>query len=293
MVENPKYPMSELTGEDIEILDQIIIKYAVKSYAITKKYTNAMQYAKKILKDLSSGSDVAGLFTLAYAKNDSIDRMYRPVELNQRLANDLRNIIERDYEYEAEGGREVSILLHSRDLRERVLKKLETLGVFMHLEGKQEIKLHEHKVTTPGKKSVDNQNGDDRGGYPSAYKMTKDFVKIRKTIEKTAAVEYIHAKLISSGLALALTKHVLLASLHAAKMDKKVFITMMTMGAKFVNDRLTEDDINRLEVSFQNLQSITDTQMQAIAENLAKFLMNNRSYYEQLLFFIALMKDEP
>jgi hypothetical protein len=293
MVENPKYPMSELTGEDIEILDQIIIKYAVKSYAIMKKYTNAMQYAKKILKDLSSASDVAGLFTLAYAKNDSVDRMYKPVELNQRLANDLRNIIEREYEYEAQGGREVSILLHRRDLRERVLKRLETLGVFMHLEGKQEIKRHEHKVRTPRKKGAGNQNGDDGGGYPSAYMMTKDFLKIRKTIEKTAAVEYIHAKLISSGLALILTKHILLAFLHAAKMDKKAFLTMMTTGAKFMNEGLTKDDINRFEVSFQNLQSSTDTQMQAIAENLAKFLMNNRSYYEQLLFFIALMKDEP
>ncbi|MGA8084783.1 MAG: hypothetical protein WB988_23255 [Candidatus Nitrosopolaris sp.] len=291
MVENPKYPMSELTGEDIEILDRIIIIYAVKSYAIMKKYTNAMQYAKKILKELSSGSDVAGLFTLAYAKNDSVDRMYKPVELNQRLANDLRNIIEGDYE--AQGGREVTILLHRRDLRERVLKMLETLGVFMHLEGKQEIKRHEHKVRTPRKKGAGYQNGDDRGGNPSAYMMTKDFVKIRKTIEKAAAVEYIHARLISSGLALVLTKHILLAFLHAAKMDKKAFITMMTMGAKFMNDSLTEDDTNRSEVSFQNLQSCTDTQMQAIAENLAKFLMNNRSYYEQLVFFIALMKDEP
>jgi hypothetical protein len=188
MVENPKYPMSELTGEDIEILDRIIIIYAVKSYAIMKS-TNAMQYAKKILKDLSSGSDVAGLFTLAYAKNDPVDRMYKPVELSQRLANDLRNIIERDYEYEADGGRQVSILLHRRDLRERVLKRLETLGVFMHLEGKQEIKRHEHKVRTPKKKDAGNQNGDDRGGYPSAYMMTEDLLKIRKTIEKTAAVD--------------------------------------------------------------------------------------------------------
>jgi hypothetical protein len=293
MVENPKYPMSELTDEDIEILDRIIIIYAVKSYAIMKKHTNVIQYAKKILKGLSSASDVAGLFTLAYAKNDSVDRMYKPVELNQRLANDLRNIIEQDYDYEAEEGCKASILLHRRDLRERVLKRLETLGVFMHLEGKQEIKRQEHKVATPGKKRAGNQNGDDRGGYPSAYIMTKDFINIRNTIEKTAAVEYIHAKLISSNLALVLTKHILLPFLYAAKMDKRAFITMMTMGAKFMNDRLTENDINKFELSFQNLQSYTDTQMQAIAENLARFLMNNRSYYEQLLFFIALMKDEP
>jgi hypothetical protein len=104
MAENPKYSVSELTGEDLGILNRIIIIYAVKSYAIMKKYTNTMQYAKKILKDLSSGSDVAGLFTLAYAKNDPVDRMYKPVELNQRLANDLRNIIEQDYDYEAEEG---------------------------------------------------------------------------------------------------------------------------------------------------------------------------------------------
>jgi hypothetical protein len=292
MVENPKYLVSGLTGEDIEILDRIIIIYAAKSYAIMKKYTNTMQYAKKILKELSSGSDVAGLFTLAYAKNDPVDRMYKPVELNQRLAYDLRNILEQDYDYEAEAGCKASILLHRRDLRERVLKKLETLGVFMHLEGKQEIKRQEHKAT-PGKKRAGNQNGDDRGGHPSAYMMTNDFINIRNTIEKTAAVEYIHAKLISSNLALVITKHILLPFLYAAKMDKKAFITMMTMGAKFMNDRLTENDFNKFEVSFQNLQSYTDTQMQAIAENLAKFLMNNRNYYEQLLFFIALMKDEP
>jgi hypothetical protein len=59
----------------------------------------------------------------------------------------------------------------------------------MHLEGKQEIKRHEHKVRTPKKKDAGNQNGDDRGGYPSAYMMTEDLLKIRKTIEKTAAVD--------------------------------------------------------------------------------------------------------
>jgi hypothetical protein len=47
MVENPKYSVSMLTDEDIEILDRIIIKYAVKFYAIMKMYPNATEYAKK------------------------------------------------------------------------------------------------------------------------------------------------------------------------------------------------------------------------------------------------------
>jgi hypothetical protein len=229
------------------------------------------------------------LFTLAFVKNDPQDRVFKPAKLNQRLANEIRKTIEQDYEAEAESPA-ANILLHPRDLRERVLKKLEDLGVFIRLEGKQEIIRQEHKARTPGKKSSDNQNGDKRGGKQPAYMMTEDLAKMRKTMEKAGAIEYIHRKIISSGLALALTKYSLLVFLHLAKLDKTAFFRMMTMSAKSANHEWTGDDNRKLELYFQSLQPITNIQLQEYAEKGAKFLINNRGYYEQLLFFIALIK---
>ena len=44
-----KYPSQKLTNEDKQILDQIIIKYALNFFALTEKYPNPKQYAEQII----------------------------------------------------------------------------------------------------------------------------------------------------------------------------------------------------------------------------------------------------
>jgi hypothetical protein len=53
MVEMAKYSQAGLTDEDIEVLDRIIINYAVKFYPTMEMYPDPMDYAKEIIKILS------------------------------------------------------------------------------------------------------------------------------------------------------------------------------------------------------------------------------------------------
>lgn len=289
MAETTKYPDSELTYEDKAILDQIVIKYAVKYYAMTREYQDPKDYATKvILKKLQSDSNLNILLSLGYAKNDQPDHLHRPRELNQRLVNDIRKTIELDYE-DDDGFCVDRLLLRPSVLRERVLKPLEEMGVLIRIVEQKEIDSYDH-ARGPGKKGSGTKERENRGGNPSAYIMSQSLAQIKSTMKKPHAIDYIQAKIIGSGLALALTKYKQLAFLYAAKIDKNIFLRMMTIGANFMNEDWTEDDTRRLGDTFQGLQSLSDNQVQEYAEKGAIFLLNNRSYHEQLLFFSALMK---
>ena len=290
MAEMTKYHESELTHEDIVILDQIVLKYAVKYYAITREYPDPKNYATKvILKKLQKDCNLDILLSLGYAINDRPDHPHRPGELNQRFANDIRKTIELDFEDE-DGICVDRHLLRPSVLRERVLKPLEEMGVFLRIAEQKEIDLYEHDARGPGKKASGTKEGGNRGGNPSAYVISQSLAQIKNTLKKPHAIDYIQAKIIASGLALALTKYKQSAFLYAAKIDKPIFLRMMTIGARLMNEDWTEDDTHKLGDTFQALQSLSDDQVQELAEKGATFLINNRCYHEQLSLLIHLMK---
>jgi hypothetical protein len=98
VVKNAKYQAQNLTDEDKEILYQVVFKYAMLFYNLTQKYASPKEYAKKeILKIIQSDKDIATLYTLIYAKNYSPGYLFKPGEINQKLANDMRNSIQQDY----------------------------------------------------------------------------------------------------------------------------------------------------------------------------------------------------
>jgi hypothetical protein len=186
VVEKPKYSAQNLTDEDREILYQVVFKYAMLFYNLTQKYASPKEYAKKeILKIIQSDKDIATLYTLIYAKNYPPDYLYKPGEINQKLANDMRNSIQQDYRdmttQTDDDDEHHERFLHPRDLREKVLKNLESYGIILHLEGKDKIRHHQREVRRPGKKSL---SDDDRGGKPSAYIVTEKVEKLKKAIEK-------------------------------------------------------------------------------------------------------------
>jgi hypothetical protein len=180
MAKNPKYPESELADEDKKILDGVIVKYAVKFQELRKKYPDPRVYVKnEIIKNFDSDAVLGTLLTTAYAKNDPLNTIFEPGQINRRLARDTRHAIEHDMESSV-GCEEINHthnFLKPRDLREGVLKKVEDLNIFVHLEGKKEIIQHRRKIKNLAKKI------DDRGGYPSAYVTSDDVIKIRKIVE--------------------------------------------------------------------------------------------------------------
>jgi hypothetical protein len=294
MAKNPKYPAQKLTNEDKEILNQAVFKYAVEFYALTEKYPDAKKYAEKaILKKMHSNTNIAAIYTIIYARNYPSDYVFRPGQINERLANDIRRTIPKDFmKFKSKDNEDhLKRFLHPPDLRERVLKKLENMGIFIHLEGKEEIRRQEHRKTRrPGKKgSSDEVRGDDHGGKQSAYKVTEEVKKLKNAMEKPGAIDFLYEKLIKTGLAHKLAKFKMLACLHAAKIDEAVLHKIMGIGASLMQDNIKQQDTTNFKLLHQRLQLFDDNQLEQHADNIAKSLIEDRGYYA-LLSISGLLK---
>jgi hypothetical protein len=223
-------------------------------------------------------------------KNYPPDHLFKPREINEKLANDIRIVTQQNYkeivveEHEAEKG-----FLHPRDLREGVLEKLEKEGIFLHLEGKKEIRNQQYKTARLGRKSSSDKVHDDRGGKRSAYIITEEVMKLKKAMEKPGAIDFLHNKVIGSGLAHQLTKFQMLAFLNAAKMNEAAIHNMIGAGASFFQDKIGEDDYESSKIMHQNLQLCGDNQLDQYADNMTKSLIEDRGYYA-LLFIAGLLK---
>jgi hypothetical protein len=286
MANTPKYPSQKLTKEDIDILEKIITRYLVKFYALTQKYPNPKVYAEKvILRRMQSNGTIGTLYVMASAINYPSNHIFEPGQINKKLASDIRNAIGQDYR-DLSSEQNDNGLLHSRDLRERVLDKLEVLGIFVNISGKKEIRQESRSIK---KGNTETKIKDDRGGKPSAEKLTDDVKKLKKVMEKPESLDFLYEKIIKSGLAHKLAKYKLLAVLHAAKMDEKILHKMMGIGATFMRDNIGEKDAASFKLLHQGLQFYDDNQLEEITDNIAESLIQDRGYYV-FLFLSSLLK---
>jgi hypothetical protein len=108
-------------------------------------------------------------------------------------------------------------------------------------------------------------------------------------MNKSDALDFLHDKIIKSGLALKLAKYLLLAILYTAKMDEQVAQRLMGIGASFFQSKVTENDSSKSSAIHQKLQTIDDDQLEQYANNVAKSVIEIRKYYA-LLFVAGLLK---
>jgi hypothetical protein len=290
VTEKAKYHAQKLTEEDIDILDQVFLKYAVKYYALTQQYPNPKKYAEKISKTVKSEKDFAPLYTIAYLKNAPYDHLFKPSELNQRLANDMQqsyiNITTEMEDYLSQNKR----LLRPRFLRENVLQKLEEDGILLRLEGKKELRSYQRLLQRPGKKPSNRPTYNARGGKPSAYKVSEEVEKLKKVMARPEALDYLCDKVIKSGLAYKLAKFNFLAFLHTAKMNKKFVECTMGLGASLFQEGFTKEDVNDFRYTFEQLNTKDDNQLAEIADSIAKAAASDPQYYNIILFMAGLLK---
>jgi hypothetical protein len=295
MVKRPKYPAQNLTEEDKEILDQAVFKYAVKFYALIQQYPSPKKYAeKRILKSIQSDKDIAELHIVTYLRNSASGYIFKPGEINQRLANDIRNSIQNNYRdmtvTELQDDEHSKRFFNPRYLRENVLKELERYGIILHLEGKHEIKSHQLEKPHPGKRSSSKEVNNDHGGKPSAYIVTEEVEKLKKAMNKPQAIDFLYNKIIRSRLAHKLAKYNFSAFLYAAKMsDESGIHRMMKAGASFFQNTTTQQDSASFKTMFLQLQRIDDNQLEQIADDLAKSAIEDPGY-NALLFMGGLLK---
>ena len=287
-----KYPSQKLTNEDKQILDQIIIKYALNFFALTEKYLNPKQYALQVsLKRIRYDPNIAILYSISHVRTNPSDALYIPGQLNEQIANDIRKTIIASYPRLAlEDHNSSKGFLHPRDFRERVTKKLEDAGIFLHLEGKNEIRSQEEKTRRPGRKKSSDEVHVHHGGKQSAYTITDEIEKLIMTIKKSKAIEYVHEKIMSSNLPHRFAKFSLLVFFHLEKLDEVSLHKMMGIGKVIVNDDIKQIDKSHL-VNFQRfLSRIGDHQLEQLADNGAQLLIKEPNYQVLLLFLAGLSK---
>jgi hypothetical protein len=261
---------------------------------LRKKYLNSKAYAENaILKYLHSKAEVWNLHTMLYARNDPPGTLIEPGQLNRRLANDTRYTLKND----ALTGNEDSTsstgnFLHPRDLRERVLEKNVDWNILAHLEGKKNISAHKSKIKEKHTKAHENQNIEDRGGFPSAYVISDEIMQIRSIAGKTGAANYIRERMNLYGLGYDLAKYLMEALFHAAKMDKGMLPLIIGIGTRMcMNNDLAESEISEIQTFSQSLQSISDSDIEILADNAAKLLIADQGYNEMLIFVSTFIRN--
>jgi hypothetical protein len=81
------------------------------------------------------------------------------------------------------------------------------LNIVVHLKGKRNINVHNHKVKNQPTKTPTNENIEDRGGYPSQYVISEEIVRIRNIAQKTGAADSIRERLNEYGISFDLIKN--------------------------------------------------------------------------------------
>ncbi|HET9807787.1 MAG TPA: hypothetical protein VFP49_12845 [Nitrososphaeraceae archaeon] len=290
--EKTKYSAQKLTNDDKKILDQIVIKYALKFYALTEKYPCPKKYVEEvILKRIHYDANIALLYSISYIRTNPSIYQYKPGQLNENIANDIRNTIIESYpRLVLEDPSNFKGFLPPRDLRERVTKKLVDCNILNELEGKEAIRKEEQKTRLPGRKSSSDEVRDNLGGKPFAYQATDEVEKLKKTIKKSGAIEYVYDRIMSSNLPHKFAKFSLLVFFHASKLDEIATQKMLGIGAAMMKDMGRRIDRSEL-LSFKRfLDSFDDEKLEQYADEGAQFLINERTYHTLLFFLAGLLK---
>src|SRR6185437_425797 len=283
MVENAKNLSLELNEDDKEILDKVVLNYAVKFYALTQQYPSPKKYAEEyLLKAVNKDSNIAAVFTITYAMTSPHGQQIRPGELNQKLANNIQNAFKEQYidvASQLQNNEFVKKFLSPHDLRMDVLKKLDDQGIFIHLTTEEEIRRQQDRRSHSYGRSSSTTIYNERGGRLSVYILADDVERLKRAMEKTGSIEYLYREMIKSGLAEKLFKFHALAFLHAAKLDKRVLDMAIGAGASFFQESQGIVDTAK---AFQQLQQIDDNKLEQTIDSQIKSIVEDRGYYSML-----------
>jgi hypothetical protein len=278
MAKKAKYHAQELTDEDKRLIGQISLKFAAKLFALISKYPNPKDYAEEvILKDVHSKNYSAGVHMLAIIKNATSNRTFKPHEINQKLANIIRN-------YDVQQDVKSSVLLDPSSLR-RVLKDHEESGTLLHLTKKDEIKEFERETRRPGKKTSSDQ---DNGGKPSAYLLTEELQKMKNVMEKPGAKELFYMQIDIDDLAYKLMKYIMLAVLHAAKTDENALSTLLSFGAAPIQHAIKKEDI--LEFNAKHQWLLDHNHLEEFVNSAAEDFVRSHGFDKFLIAAFGLFK---
>jgi hypothetical protein len=222
MIGKRKNP-SQLTDEDREIINQVVVICVAMMFIATTKYT-AKQFAKKFF--LSSSKEKNSLlYLLLNTTNKTTDRLYRSEELRKEISRAM-------LDGKQQGSSDVTTLVNDRlnhyirsSHMTESLKILEALGAYQNIIDKKEIR-HQEKRHRPGKRKASDKPYNDRGGRPSRYKITANVERIKNAMAMPDAVNLLRNRLLLLRIFYEYQKFMIFVLFYALRKNKKAVIDL-------------------------------------------------------------------
>jgi hypothetical protein len=154
------------------------------------------------------------------------------------------------------------IYLDPRRITE-MLQKLESVGVYLNITGKKQIKSQRGK-TKRGKRQKHDTTIPNPAGRPSVYKITDLFQKLKRVMSKPEAQDLLYKHLKQSKLLYKYEKFMIEAGYHAIRMDETVAQKMIKATD---SDPVTDSAINLFR---KHLLTLDDSELEALAAKRAE-----------------------
>jgi hypothetical protein len=235
-------------------------------YNVTKEYRNPKDYAEKvILKKTKSKQNLATIRQLYNARKEESRQLVDSSRVNKELAKVMSNGIKQDtidITTSLDDNVQPDIYLDPRRNTE-VLQKLESIGVYLNIRGKKQIKLQRGKIKK-GKREKYDKTIANPEGRPSAYKTTDFFQKIKRVMSKPEAQKLLYQQLKQSNLLYTYEKFMIEAGYHAIRMDETV---AQKMSKSTDTNPVTDSAINSFR---KHLLSLNDNELEGLAAKEAE-----------------------
>jgi hypothetical protein len=146
---------------------------------------------------------------------------------------------------------------------------LEQNEIYHNVRGKKELKRKRIR-------SEKSSSGFKRlGGRPSAYMISDIYSKSNEFISNPGVRNLIHKKLIEYKIGLFVWKYISMAVFYSFKIDKEAAFKIPLM----VGPPPANADLSNIQSKFDETASLDENKLEVLAEQNAKFILDNRIYF--------------
>jgi hypothetical protein len=280
VVKKAKYS-SQLTKEDHMVINHIILMCATSFVMMLTRFHNPKELGNYWYRKYKSRFELAFCY-LFFDINSGFKQLVGSTQLNKKIASALAvcDLNERDNTSAVSlKGKKLQpgTYLHPRDMS-KLLKYLEQVGVYIHIEGKKAIK--KEAKSRPGKKPY-NETKPTIKGRPSMYKISNDCEKFSKVLSKPEARELLNDSLTKSNLFYSYLRFTLKAFCYAIRNDKTIVEKMF---------KITNIDLDKSCIDF--MVSLDDTALEELVDQAILSAIGKHVSFDDKFFLAGMINPK-
>lgn len=273
MGENAKNP-SQLSDEDIHIVDEILMKCVVAMDRLLREFRYPEEYVKKSLLNIARTDEKFATCRILFNPSGTYNGPLPPHNINEILGEEARH-----FNPSEEDNNGLENFLHPRDMSE-VMKMLEREGLYENVTGKKEIKRRF------GLRRLKHWQNAKTGGVLSIYTIRKEFETVKKVMAEPEAQSLLREKLLKLPITLIFERFNLKAFFCLARANEEYLEKGLRLVARQeALPQLAQTQSDR-HMLIQKINAASNKQIDALINQQAQFVAENRPYDLSFLYHL-------